>query len=126
MASTGRNALALLGGLGLFACSAPGSPGTAASSVKQKDDTTLVQIVLPLRGGVVEYADASTIALPEEPVVVDLLRLQSQAAALGLHDLPAGTLARIRLTLDDASAPYAITSEGTQVPLDVPSGELQI
>jgi pimeloyl-ACP methyl ester carboxylesterase len=89
-------------------------------------DVTLAQIIVPLRGGVVEYADAPELPLPEQPVVVDLLRLQSHAAALGLKDLPAGTAARIRLHVDDSAVAYVITSGGEQAPLEVPSGNIQI
>jgi hypothetical protein len=69
---------------------------------------------------VAHSATGGWVTLSSTPLKVDLLKLQSQAAALGMLALPAGTITQIRLVVS-AEGNYVVTG-GTQVPLKVPSG----
>jgi hypothetical protein len=61
-----------------------------------------------------------TVASFPTPLAVDLLKLQSSAALLGLVDLPPGTVTQLRLVV--APDGNHVVTGGQSVPLKVPSG----
>lgn len=93
--------------------------GPAAQVSDQKaDQATAVWVnVIKVRA---HEVGAGWFDVSEAPVRVDLLTLQDQAAALGLVDLPAGTITQIRLVV--AEEGNTVTAAGVEYPLVVPSG----
>ena len=67
-----------------------------------------------------EAGSGWTTITPAQPLAVDLLKLQTYAAPLGLVDLPAGTVTQLRLLVEKDTS-YVVTG-GAQVALKVPSG----
>ncbi len=67
-----------------------------------------------------EAGSGWTTITPAQPLAVDLLKLQTYAAPLGLVDLPAGTVTQLRLVVEKGTS-HVVTG-GASVALKVPSG----
>lgn len=53
---------------------------------------------------------------------VDVLRLADSAVELGFGDLPPGKITQIRLHVASSPAPHVVLTDGSELPLKVPSG----
>lgn len=94
--------------------------GQLAVNLVDAPNPTVDEIWVNVERVVAHSATGGWVTLSSTPLKVDLLKLQSQAAALGMLALPAGTITQIRLVVS-AEGNYVVTG-GTQVPLKVPSG----
>jgi hypothetical protein len=67
-------------------------------------------------------AGTGWVQLSSTPTLVDLLKLQDSADALGFAHLPSGTITQIRLYIVDDGTNHVVTKEGASAQLTVPSG----
>lgn len=66
---------------------------------------------------------AGWVTIMDTPVTVDLLKLRTQAATLGLTQTLPGRITQFRLYVSATPAAYVTTPDGAHHPLRVPSGE---
>jgi hypothetical protein len=82
----------------------------------------LQELNISVRGVAAHAAGGGWQIVSEEAVVVDLLRLQDSAEALGFANLPEGKITQIRLYVANDDVSHAVDPDGVLVPVVVPSG----
>ena len=116
----------LAGAIGLFAaCSNSSSgPGQLAVNLVDAPNPAVDQIVVNVTKVTAHSTSGGwiTVGPVTSPTTVDLLKLQTSAAALGLVKLPAGTITQVRLYVSKDGNYVVPTNSTTQAPLVVPSG----
>jgi hypothetical protein len=108
-------------GVGLACDAAKRGPGQLAIQLVDAPNTAVDEIwvnVTAVRIHEVSIGWKTVLDTPLPPL--DLLKLKDSAAALGLVNLPAGTVTQIRLVV--APTGNYVTVGGQQIPLKVPSG----
>lgn len=71
--------------------------------------------------------DDAWVTLSLATVTVDLLALPAGGfVSLGITELPAGGIERLRLFVSDAGPNYVVTADGQSHPLVIPSGEIRV
>jgi hypothetical protein len=116
-------AAALCGGISLFlACSAAtgSSPGQLAVSLVDAPNPAVSEIWVHVTKVMAHSSASGWRLVSATPLDVDLLKLQSYAAPLGITSMPAGTVTQIRLVVAP-DGNHVVTAAG-DVPLKVPSG----
>jgi Domain of unknown function (DUF4382) len=122
-------ALAACGNAGMSGKSAGGNV-RAGLSVRLAADqrtsgnqvTNMESIFVSVTGVAAHAAGGGWVTVSESPVVVDLLRLQDSAEELGFAHLPEGKITQIRLYVADDGLSHAVTKDGDDRVLRVPSG----
>lgn len=102
----------LTAGLDVFLSTTNGSNVVAA----------LQELNISVYGVAAHAAGGGWQIVSEEAVVVDLLRLQDSAEALGFSNLPEGKITQIRLYVADDDVSHAVDPDGALIPVTVPSG----
>ncbi len=84
--------------------------------------TSMDQIVISVVAVAAHAAGSGWVQVSDQPTLVDLLRLQDSADALGFAHLPAGKITQIRLYITDDGNNRVVTKAGETQALTVPSG----
>jgi hypothetical protein len=84
--------------------------------------SALQELNISVRGVAAHAAGGGWQIVSEDAVVVDLLRLEDSAEALGFANLPEGKITQIRLYVANDDVSHAVDPDGVLVPVVVPSG----
>lgn len=116
--------LASAAAIGLLAACGSSGPGQLAVNLMGAPNPAVDQIVVNVTKVTAHSTSAGwvTVGPTPSPLKVDLLKLQTSVAALGLVTLPAGTITQIRLFISQDGNFVVPSGSTAQQPLVVPSG----
>ncbi len=104
----------------VLACAQRSGRGQLAVELVDAPNPAVDEIWVTVTQVRAHVAGSGWTTIHDQPLAVDLLKLQTYAAPLGLVDLPSGTVTQLRLVVEKDTS-YVVTG-GVQVPLKVPSG----
>lgn len=93
----------------------------SAKALKVKAQETK-EVVVHLNRVTAHAASSGWVTLSDAPLEVDLLKLQEKSADLGVANLPQGKVTQLRLYVDSSADNHVVLSDGSSIPLKVPSG----